>query len=278
MEDLTKQQMVLLTVLVSFVSSVATSIMIVALLTDSTPAVSRTITNVIEKTIEKVVTGTTTPIYVKPTPAPILSESEKVINAVQDNLSKIVIIRSKDKEGESATSTSKLGIGTIVSSDGIIATDSSIAGERTEFIINIGDKYRRAKKVYSNDALHLVFIKAEDPIKDDKNTAVITFSPVAYYTGETKLGQSVVILGGENGKSIMKDILTDIPSDKTLPFDIGTSVIPASYKGGIVFGQDGKVVGFILSSDENKAQVIHYSNILSALAEYKIPKPEPIKP
>ena len=52
MEDLTKQQMVLLTVLVSFVCSVATSIMIVSLLTDTAPAVSQTINRIVEKTID----------------------------------------------------------------------------------------------------------------------------------------------------------------------------------------------------------------------------------
>lgn len=278
MEDLTKQQMVLLTVLVSFVCSIATSIMIVALLTDTTPAVSQTINRIVEKTIERVVTGTSTPIFIKPAPAvPIATESEKIISAVQSNLSKIVIIRDKTKEGEFATSTAKIGIGTVVSSDGLIAVDSSLVGEKTDFIIFFGEKYRYAKKAYFDNKVGVALLRAEDAIKDDKNTEGIIFSPVVSATVDATLGLPIVALGGENGRSIARGTLIEIPDNKTSPI-LSDLSLASSYKGGIIFGLDGKAIGMILSSPADTPQIIPYQNILSVLGDYKNLKPEAVKP
>jgi hypothetical protein len=278
MEDLTKQQMVLLTVLVSFVCSIATSIMIVALLTDTTPAVSQTINRIVEKTIERVVTGTSTPIFIKPAPAvPIATESEKVVSAVQSNLPKIVIIHDKTKDGEAATSTAKIGIGTVISSDGLIAVDSFLIGEKTDFIVFFGDKYRHAKKIYFDNKIGVALLRTEEAIKDDKNTEGIVFSSVVFSATDATLGLPIVALGGENGRSITRGTLTEIPDNKTLPIPSDLS-LASSYKGGVVFGLDGKVIGIILSSPAGTAQIIPYQNILSVLGDYKNIKPDAVKP
>ncbi|MFA5831602.1 MAG: serine protease [Candidatus Paceibacterota bacterium] len=269
MEDLTKQQMVLLTVLVSFVCSAATSVTVVSLLTDAAPTVSQTINNIVEKTIERVVTGTTTPVVIKPSPAPVLSESEKVISAVQENLPKLVIIRSKEKEGESATSTEKIGIGAVISPDGLIATDSSLIGEGTEFIIALGDKYRYAKKVYFDNNFHLAILQTDGAVKGDKSTEILTFSPLSYMKDDAKLGLPIIVLGGENGKSMTRGTLTEVPEDKTLPLLVGDITLTSAQKGGIVFGLDGKAIGVVLSSPLGVPQIFHYSNIISALGDYK---------
>lgn len=278
MEDLTKQQLVLLTVLVSMVCSIATSVSVVALLTDTQPVVTQTINSIVEKTIEKVVPGAVSPIIVKDTkPTVILSENEKMINAVQENLGKIVVIRERNKEGVSATSTDKIGIGTVVGLGGLIVVDSYTMGERTECLVFVGNKYRTAKKVFSDNALHIIFLQVDDVIKDDKNTEGINFNPVAYYIGDITLGLPLIALGGENGKSILRGNVSEIPDEKSTTIGVGDMNIPLSYRGGVVFGLDGKVVGIILSVGNGVSSVVRSTALQSLISEYKNSQPNQVK-
>ncbi len=56
MEDLTKTQIVLLTLLVSFITSIATGIITTSLLAEAPQGVTQTIDRVVERTVERVTT------------------------------------------------------------------------------------------------------------------------------------------------------------------------------------------------------------------------------
>ena len=58
LEHLTKHQIVLLTLLVSFVTSIATGIVTVSLVNQAPPSVTRTINQIVEHTVERVVPAT----------------------------------------------------------------------------------------------------------------------------------------------------------------------------------------------------------------------------
>ena len=57
MEHLSKSQIVLLTLLVSFVTSIATGIVTVSLMDQAPPAIAQTVNRIIERTVEKVVSS-----------------------------------------------------------------------------------------------------------------------------------------------------------------------------------------------------------------------------
>jgi diacylglycerol kinase len=89
MEDLNKNQIILLTILISFVTSIATGIMTVSLLMEAPVEVTNTINRVVEKTIE-----TVTPEIVnnskqtKEVVTVVVSEDDKVVSAIEKKFSK----------------------------------------------------------------------------------------------------------------------------------------------------------------------------------------------
>src|SRR3989338_8034713 len=104
MEQLTKQQIVLVTLLVSFVTSIATGIVTVALMDQAPPGVTQTINRVVERTIEKVVpapTQQTASVITKETI--VVKEDALVVEAVAKNTKSVVSIIAVSGEGESKT-------------------------------------------------------------------------------------------------------------------------------------------------------------------------------
>src|SRR6185312_12408728 len=115
MEDLTKTQIVLLTLLVSFIVSIATGIITSSLLAQAPQGVTQTIERVVEQTVEQVAptstaTGGTT---VKETT--VVSEDDAVQSSIATALPSIVRI--------SAPGDTFYGLGVIISKDGLVVSD-----------------------------------------------------------------------------------------------------------------------------------------------------------
>jgi hypothetical protein len=112
MEELNKTQLILLTLLVTFVTSISSSIITTALLAEAPVSVTQTINRVVERTIEKAV----------PTdrdPESLLSPEDRALLAALDNVSQATV--SVGKLGEDGKAKA-LSIGVILSNDGLIIT------------------------------------------------------------------------------------------------------------------------------------------------------------
>jgi len=81
-EELNKSQIVLLTIFVAFVSSIATGIVTVSLMMQAPPSVSQTINRVVEKTIERVEKGVPGPIQIQTTVREVPVNQEDLIASV----------------------------------------------------------------------------------------------------------------------------------------------------------------------------------------------------
>ncbi|MES2135021.1 MAG: hypothetical protein V4449_02165 [Patescibacteria group bacterium] len=87
-EELTKFQIVLLVLLVSFVTSIATGIVTVSLLAQAPPGVTQTINQVVERTIETIVpTNTTNPGTTKETTV-VVKEDDLITASISQSLGK----------------------------------------------------------------------------------------------------------------------------------------------------------------------------------------------
>jgi S1-C subfamily serine protease len=262
MEDLTKQQMVLLTLLVSFVASIATSISVVSLLNETPTTITQTVNRIVEKTIEKVVPAAILPAPLPPSPKEILvvNEGDRIAGAVEMNLPKIVSIWSGKTEKEEGT---ERGIGFAVSADGIILTDKNILGESADYsaVFPNGTTYK-AKKVYTDENSNIAVLRLRDE-KDQNATSSISF--VSFASNEPKLGSLVIALGGKEGAAVYQGIVSEKIKNQII-----TSIsFRQMDRGGIIFGADGKVLGMnVIGADEGK-YAVPSASILATLENYR---------
>lgn len=112
-EELTKMQIILLTLLVSFVVSIATGIITTSLLAEAPVSVTQTINRVVERTIETVVPATPS------TETPLSSDEEAILASFQLASKAVVEIR----EASQATSSPSI-LGVIISNTGLIVAPS----------------------------------------------------------------------------------------------------------------------------------------------------------
>ena len=124
MEELNKNQIVLLVLLVSFVTSIATGIVTVTLMDQAPPAVTQTINRIVERTVEKIVPGAPPPPVVKEVQV-IVTEEDLIVKVINGALPGIVRIISA---GEDKTFISG---GFFVSADGVIVTSGASVATAT---------------------------------------------------------------------------------------------------------------------------------------------------
>lgn len=127
-EDLTKFQIVLLVLLVSFVTSIATGIVTVSLLAEAPPGVTQTINQVVERTIETIVpSNISTPVKTKETTV-VVKEEDLITDSISKSLGKTGRVFSGV-----ATTSPVAGLGAQIGS-ALFITDSSIV-EKDHLII-----------------------------------------------------------------------------------------------------------------------------------------------
>ena len=262
-KDLNKPQLILLTLLVSFVTSIATGITTVSLLEQAPAQVSRTINHVVERTIEKVVPGDT-----KKTETIVIRQDDLVVDAIDKNtpaLVKISTVKTEEKES------TDLGIGFIISSDGFIATDATLIAKDGVYQIEVNGSTYQITFVRSGDGVALFQIKTDDASPKKKFTAV-SFGKAT----SVKIGQTVIALTG-NPVAMLQGTVTElvtstVPSDLKDPVKTITEIsinegVGKRYAGAPVFDIDGSVVGMVTKGTDGY-QIIP-ENILQDLVNQK---------
>jgi S1-C subfamily serine protease len=250
-EYLTKTQIVLLTLFVSFVASMATGIVVVTLMQQSPEPVTQTLTKVVERTIEKI---TSSPSGSLSTPAPIKDE-DLMVAAIDRNIKSTVAFKVASTEGDSRSA----GVGTIVTADGLVITDTGNFGQGILTTTIGGIQY--ALQVVSNDKSNTLGLGRLVPT-GTATTTVTTFTPVAFGNADAlKLGQTAIVIGGWDAHTILSGFInnlqTHIVTDKDKKTetkvldDIGVSVHPSAVSSGApIINLNGEVIGF-LSINEN---------------------------
>lgn len=248
MEHLTKAQIVLLTLFVSFVASMATGIVVVTLMGQAPDPVNQTITNVVERTIEKI-----TPTFVdKPGATVVVKDEDLVVDAIDRNAKSVIAFKTTIGEGGILPA----GVGTIVSSDGLVITDRWNLGLGTLYTTINGVQYT-LEVVYNNKADSLGIGRLV-PVSA---TSTPAFSAVTLgNVNALKLGQTSIVIGGRDGKTISTGLITSLDmrtivdketkaETKVLDNIAISTRFSATSNGAPIINLNGEVIGF-LSIDE----------------------------
>lgn len=215
MEHLTKQQLVLLTLLVSFVTSIATGIVLVSLLDQAPPAVTQTINRVVEKTIERVVqVPNQATVVTKETV--VVRADDLVVSAVEKNAKSLMRIKKVVGAGESRNEI-VVGLGLIMSKDGLVATDLSVLNEQYDevgtpvpqsFLSFLSDDPIGEFKIVGVDAENdIVLLKI---VLSEKLKGMSFVPPTLGDANLLKLGQTVIALGGEEKNTVATGIVASM--------------------------------------------------------------------
>lgn len=148
MEELNKTQLILLALLVSFVTSIATGIVTVALMDQAPPVITQTINRVVKET-ERVIVPQKQQATVETV---IVKEEDYIVSAVEANLSNMVTVALLEKRKSrlgftSASDTTRIvtgvGVGFALGKDGIVALPNAVfdAGEELAVGTRAGDYY-----------------------------------------------------------------------------------------------------------------------------------------
>jgi hypothetical protein len=226
-QDLNKSQLILLAILLSFITSLATGIFTVTLMQQAPVSVVSPINRIIKQTVENITPGNTTVQTV------IVKEEDLVVDAISKNKSAVFAISKDFEDLNGQRAEISLGNGFVINSDGVIATDGVwVPNKDSYFVKNSSGKFK-AEFLFTDKGIS--FLKIGEPVD---GTSVPSFTvPVPGDFTKMKVGQKILILG-----STISSFIFDGTSEIKLS-------VQKSVTGGLVMNLDGQALGIALSNE-----------------------------
>ena len=245
-EHLTKHQIILLTLLVSFVTSIATGIVTVALLDQAPPVITQSVQRVIQATIEQAASSNTKPPVAAAVAVPLQTPPPKerdLSEIVQDVL--LSVVRIHDTE-----TTLFLNFGVVLDAEGIIVTDATgfeLGKEKATATFSDGTSQRLM--VRGRDAKNsLIFFSAAIA------STSVEYVPATLDRGEVSLAQTVIALIGKTAPRVASGIVvTSTESSAESPVSMVTTNIDETLisRGTPLINKDGGLIGISTGSSRS---------------------------
>lgn len=228
--DLNKSQLILLAILLSFITSIATGITTVTLMDQAPDAVTVPINRVIRQTVEKIqqVEGKTTVQTV------VVKEEDLVVDAISKNKSATFILTKEVRNENYDMVEVSAGRGFAVSDKNIIVADAlHVQGDGTYYAENASGKFRAT--FVSSSGTGFSFLKIGEPLSADSK---LSYSVPAFGDlSKMKVGQKMIVMGA--GLS-------------TIIFEGGDNIRISptlANAGGLVLNLEGEALGIALYND-----------------------------
>lgn len=272
--NLNTQQIVLLCLLVSFVTSIATGITVVSLTNQSSEPVTRTINRVVERTIERVVepeeeqtknNTVATPERIVETV--VVNQEDLTIDAVSKNSKSLVRIHvdNRNEIGDFVT------LGIVSSSDSIVVDKNMISKNGKYFAkTNLGDL--PVEIIEHSEDTSFAMLKLKNGVS---GLEPATFSN----SNSLQLAQTVISLSGASDNSVSAGIINKIDAvEKTEGDNVSTEVekiyagVDANnvLVGSILLNLKGSIIGFKNFDPNVSRNVFIPSNLLKNFIDSKI--------
>jgi hypothetical protein len=193
-EDLTKTQLLLLTILVNFIISIATGVLVISMLDQSPTPVTQTVQQIVDHTIETISTPIASPIITKPAPAPATPEQQLTSAVAADNARAVLIYKG-------ATSTPAIAWGVYLPKSRAVATVFTLQLPKEATIQFPDGSTAGASLAHNNDSI---------AIYGFSDTAALPSAPAAnpVAIGDLKQGQTVIGLTKE--RAVVTGIISKI--------------------------------------------------------------------
>lgn len=270
LEELTKSQIILLVLLVSFVTSIATGIVTVSLLAQAPPAITQTVNRIVERTVETVVPAEnqTAAVVTKETTV-VVKEDDLITQSITESFGKVARIH----EGTS-TSSPIIALGALVGQGTLVTDLSQVSGEHA---VDIGsDTFRFVVSAKVPEAgIALMTATGTAP-------TVSAFKVID--AGSIKLGQTLIGLYGARSDRVAMNILSGVgelvkvgKGDSTTSVRaLTTTTIDSTLTAGspviTIFGELAGI-STAVSRTDSRGAFVAYADIAAFLAKAAAPAP-----
>ncbi|MDE2071168.1 MAG: hypothetical protein KGI70_00320 [Patescibacteria group bacterium] len=242
-EKLTKHQIVLLTLLVSFVTSIATGIVTVALINQVPPQVRQTINQIVEHTVEQVaqapaavVSSATGGTITKQTTVVVKDDDQVALSIAQAQKGIVRIVSTNDPQ-------TLLARGIIIDKQGTVLSDRGVLEPmgtlQFEAYLPDGKLVPAVMRVPQGTSTIAVL---DLSIASSSAASIV---PIALAdSGKLALGSSVIRIGGSGGDTVGVGVIAKIPSAMSDAHrDLIESTVTSSTPGSVIITLFGDAVG-----------------------------------
>ena len=268
-DHLNKSQLVLLTLFVSFVTSIATGVVTVSLMQQAPPAITQTVSKVIERTVEKLVPGQTASAASVPTKTIVVTQTvnndtntvAQAVDHAANSVVRIATVPSADN-----TESVFLGLGVVLDAHGTVATDAEVLGERADAQVTLSAGTPVRMFVVGRDDRGIAYLSAAS-----STDPAIHFTPISISGQRSTLGSSIIVLGGKMSTRVAVGIVTAInrlSQASSSPQIIDTDVAQASIlPGAPLLDSSGSLLGISTAGSRSVAQQSFISSLIIAIPE-----------
>ncbi len=200
-EELTKSQVVLLVLLISFVTSMATGIVTVSLMDQAPTSVAQTVNRVIQQTIKEVASPGQTATVVTPTKTVVVNDTNTIASAVKKTAPSVTRLYSVD-------GSTFLGLGVVVDASGDMVTDTAAMGGSAQATVTLANGSSVRAFVTVRDAatgLALLTVATSS-----ESTTTPAWVPIGMPSASPQLGETVVLIAGESNPWVGSGLISSL--------------------------------------------------------------------